>query len=174
MNAIDYFISTTLISLVGRWPLLDSLAVFFSQYAGYGLLIFLLVLVLWKRNYGAVLLQALIASFISRGIITEGIRFFWHRARPFEALSFSPLVQKLAEVSGSFPSGHATFYFAIATVFFLRSKKLGSIFFGVSALMGIARVYGGVHWVSDILGGAAIGVASGLFVVWVFGKLQRK
>lgn len=174
MNAIDYFISTILISFVGRWPLVDSVAVFFAQYAGYGLLVFLVVLVLWKRNYGVVLLQALVAAFISRGILVEVIRFFVHRSRPFDALSFSPLVQKLTEVSSSFPSGHAAFYFAISTVVFLRSKIWGSIFFAVSVLMGLARVYGGVHWASDILAGAVIGIASGLFVSWMFRKLQRK
>ncbi len=174
MNAIDHSISITFVSFVGRWPFLDSLAVFFAEYAGFALLVFLVGLVLWKRSYGVVLVQVGIAAFISRGIITEGIRFFWYRARPFEALSFSPLVQKLAEVNSSFPSGHATFYFAISTVVFLRSKKLGSIFFTVSLLMGISRVYGGVHWASDILAGAAIGIASGLFVWWLFRKLKRK
>jgi undecaprenyl-diphosphatase len=174
MNIIDYSISTTLVSFVGEWPLLDSIAVFFAQYAGYGLLIFLGVLFVWKHAYGAVVLQALIASFVSRGVLTEAIRFFLHRTRPFETLSFSPLVQKLTEVNSSFPSGHAAFYFAIATVVFLQSKKLGSIFLVVSLLIGIARVYGGVHWASDILAGAAIGIVSGLFVSWLFRKLQRK
>lgn len=173
MNAIDYSISTTLVSLVGRWPLLDSIAVFFAQYAGYGLLIFLAILFLAQRAWGTVVLQAMVAAFISRGILTEAIRFFWQRARPFEALSFSPLVQKLAEVHSSFPSGHAAFYFAIATAVFLRSKKLGSIFLAVSFLMGIARIYGGVHWASDIVGGALLGIASGLFVSWLFRKTQR-
>ena len=173
MNTIDYFISTTLLSFVGRWPLFDSVAVFFAQYAGYGLLIFLVFLFLWKRAYGVVLVQALLAAFISRGILVEAIRFFWYRARPFDALSFSPLLQQLS-MSSSFPSGHAAFYFAISTIVFLRSKKLGSIFFGVSVLMGLARVYGGVHWASDIAGGAALGIFSGLFVSWMFRKLQRK
>ena len=173
MNAIDYFISTTFLSFVGRWQLLDSIVVFFAQYAGYALLVFLGVLFLWKRAYRVVVLQALVAGFISRGIITETIRFFLHRARPFIELSFSPLVQKLTEVNSSFPSGHAALYFAIATVVFLRSKKLGSIFFGAAVFMGIARVYGGVHWASDILAGAAIGVASGLFVSWLFRWRQR-
>jgi len=172
MNAIDYSISITLVSLVGRWPLADSIAVFFAQYAGYGLLIFLAILFLWNRTYGAVLFQALVAAFISRGILTEAIRFFWHRARPFETLSFPPLVQKLSEVYASFPSGHAAFYFAISIVVFLHSKKMGSIFLAVSFLMGIARIYGGVHWASDIVGGVLLGIASGLFISWVFRKTK--
>ena len=174
MNAIDYFISAAFLSFVGRWPLVDFIAVFFAQYAGSALLVFLGVLFLWKRVPRVVALQALIASFISRVILTEAIRFFSHRARPFDALSFSPLVQKLSEVSSSFPSGHAAFYFAISTVIFLRAKKLGSIFLVVSFLMGVARVYGGVHWASDILAGAAIGIASGLFVSWMFQKVHGK
>ena len=173
MNAVDYFISTALISLVGRWAFLDLIAVFFAQYAGYGLLIFLTLLLLWKRVNWPVFAQALLAAFISRGILVETIRFFWFRARPFEALSFSPLVQKLTEVSSSFPSGHAAFYFAISTVVFLRSKKLGSMFLGVSFLMGVARIYGGVHWASDVLAGALLGISSGLFVYWLFRRARK-
>lgn len=173
MYAVDYFISTTLVSIVGQWPILDFFAVFLAQYSGYVLLVFLVALALWKHTYRIVVLQALIAAFISRGIITEVIRFFVHRTRPFEALAFSPLVQKLTEVNSSFPSGHAAFYFAIATIVFLRSKKIGSIFFAISFLMGISRVYGGVHWPSDILAGAIIGIVSALFVSWLFKKLQK-
>ena len=170
MNAIDYSISTTFLSLVGRWPVLDFIAVFFAQYSGYGLFFLLTALMLRKPFWRTIFFQMVLAVFISRGIITEGIRLFWYRARPFEALSFSPLVHNLIEreVNSSFPSGHATLYFAIATVVFLRSKKLGSIFLIVSFLMGISRIYGGVHWASDILVGAAIGITSGLFASWLF------
>jgi undecaprenyl-diphosphatase len=70
----------------------------------------------------------------------------------------------------SFPSGHAAIFFAIATAVYLYNKKLGIWFFVVAILMGMARIFVGVHWPSDILGGAVIGIISGIIVGKIFKK----
>jgi len=64
----------------------------------------------------------------------------------------------------SFPSDNATYLFAIATGFWLISRGWG-LFFGVFAtLASLARVYLGIHYPSDILVGALIGIATTLAV----------
>lgn len=79
--------------------------------------------------------------------------------RPFDA---SPAVQPLLAESGyAFPSGHATFFMALAASLWFYHKRL-AVFFGISAiLIGIARISAGVHWPIDILGGLFLGYAVG-------------
>jgi undecaprenyl-diphosphatase len=87
----------------------------------------------------------------------------YDRPRPFVALpDIHPLIATLpSENLQSFPSGHALFFFAIATVLFCFNKRVGVLAFIAAAVMAIARVYVGVHWPSDILGGAVIGMLTG-------------
>ncbi|MBI2123950.1 MAG: phosphatase PAP2 family protein [Candidatus Wildermuthbacteria bacterium] len=137
--------------------------IFFATYAGYLLMGGLLVFLLrgWKKHI-VLVLQMIVAAILSRGVITEAIRLVWHRARPFVEQNFVPIIPHAN--SASFPSGHATFFFAVGTVLYLYNKKAGMAFLLGSALIGIARVLAGVHWPSDIVWGALIGVACGLAV----------
>lgn len=64
----------------------------------------------------------------------------------------------------AFPSGHATFFFAIATAIFLRHKKTGLWFFAAALLISLARIAAGVHFPIDILGGAVLGVGIAYFL----------
>ena len=108
------------------------------------------------------LFEAIGAAILARGVITEVIRFFWHRNRPFVEQNIAPLIDHSA--SGSFPSGHAAFFFAIGTVLYFYNKKAGILFLMGSAVIGFARVTAGLHWPSDIAGGALIGIFSGWLV----------
>ena len=67
--------------------------------------------------------------------------------------------QLLPETSWSFPSGHATFFFAMATAIYLYNKKWGIFFFAATVLMTVSRVVSGIHYPFDIIGGAVIGIA---------------
>ena len=64
----------------------------------------------------------------------------------------------------SFPSDNATYLFAIATSLWLISKRWG-LFFGIfAAFAAVARVFLGIHYPSDIIVGALIGIATSLAV----------
>ncbi|KKU77552.1 MAG: PAP2 superfamily protein [Parcubacteria group bacterium GW2011_GWA2_47_64] len=109
------------------------------------------------------------AALLSRGVV-EALRLFIHRPRPFVAdPSIVPLI---SETSFSFPSGHAAFFFALATTVYLRDKRLGVWFFLAALLIGIARVLAGVHYVTDILGGAALGVVAAYGTHLFFARYQ--
>jgi len=82
-----------------------------------------------------------------------------HRAFTFDANSL--------ETWSSFPSDHAVLFFALATGVFLVSRRTG-VFLYAYTVIGIClpRVYMGLHYPSDILAGAVLGVAAGYTARW--------
>jgi len=154
--------------------ILDGAAVFCAQYLPYLLVFGFLILVFyekgWRRKW-YLFFEAAIAIILSRGLLTEIIRFFYNHPRPFDVFGFTPLI---GEAGSSFPSGHAAWFFALATVIFFRNRKWGIWFFVLALVNGIARIYVGVHWPFDILGGAAIGIASAIFIHWLLRGSREK
>ncbi|MEK7464835.1 MAG: phosphatase PAP2 family protein [Patescibacteria group bacterium] len=125
-----------------------------------------------RKNWGMVFV-ALASAFIARYGMTELIRFFYDRPRPFEVLTdLHQLI--LRDGGGSFPSGHATFYFAIAAVISRYYPKTSILFFLMAFNLSVARIQAGLHWPSDVLGGAAIGIAVGLLTHWLTKKYQNR
>lgn len=125
-----------------------------------------------RRNWEMVSV-ALVAGLIARFGITELTRFFYDRPRPFEIL---PDLHQLVfhNGGGAFPSGHASFYFALAAVIGRYHPKTSILFYIAAALLTFSRVAAGIHWPSDILGGAVIGIAVGLFAVSVFRRFHDR
>jgi len=141
---------------------LDDLGVFFAQYLPYLLGLGFLILAFnnkdWRIKF-LVFVDGAIAVILSRGIVTELIRYFYHHPRPFDALGFAPMV---SESGYSFPSGHAAFFFALAMIVFFYNRRLGAWYFLFAIANGIARIFVGVHWPLDILGGAIVGILCGI------------
>jgi len=170
---MDFALFHFLRSLIGRSPFLDDAVLFFARFFPY-FIIFALFLFLLRKIHGwkkrlYVFLTLALSVILSRGIIVEVIRFFYHRSRPFLVLDFTPLFP--AE-SFSFPSGHAAFFFALSFVIFYLDRRWGYWFLGASLLNGLARVVSGVHWPSDILAGILLGFL-GFLCVYYFLNPKR-
>ena len=73
-----------------------------------------------------------------------------------------------SETGKSFPSEHATAAFGVAfvTLIFL-SRSWGLLLTVVAAAIGFARIYAGVHYPSDILGGAVVALLGVIVAVMV-------
>lgn len=125
-----------------------------------------------KKNWEMVGL-ALLAALVSRFGITELIRFFYNRPRPFEVLSDIHQIV-FRDGGGSFPSGHAAFSFAVAAVVSRYYPKTGVLFFLAALNLSVARIQVGLHWPSDIVGGAIIGIAVGLSVSILVQHIWRR
>ncbi|OHA09080.1 MAG: hypothetical protein A3B37_00870 [Candidatus Sungbacteria bacterium RIFCSPLOWO2_01_FULL_59_16] len=120
----------------------------------------------FRRKNWEMAFIALAAALVARFGIAEFIRFFYDRPRPFESLAdVHQLVFR--DGGGSFPSGHAVFYFAIAAVVSRYYPKTSILFYLAALNLSVARIQAGVHWPSDILGGAVIGIAVGLAMHWL-------
>jgi undecaprenyl-diphosphatase len=155
----------SLFGLARRSFLLDGAGVFLAEYLIYFLVAGIAVFIFTEkssRRRWFVFAALTLSAILSRGILTEAIRFFYPRPRPFEVLGLTPLFTE--NLNNSFPSGHATFIFALAMALWFFNRRWGTWYLVLAFAVGIARVFAGVHWPADILGGAAIGAVSAFLV----------
>jgi len=113
----------------------------------------------------AVGVDGVIASLIAGGFVTPALKFATGRTRPREATQTFEL--KPFSGASSFPSGHTTEAFAVASVIAAEydSKWIKGISYGTAVLVGFARVHHQAHFLSDVTAGALIGSAVGRSVV---------
>lgn len=160
---MDFLIFQTLNSLVGKNVFLDNLGIFFADrfsYVVFGAL-FLFLLKNYKK-YRPMVLKAVAAGPLAWFGISELIKLLWVRPRPFIENQVNLLLYH--EPDGSLPSSHAAFFFAVATIVYSYNKKAGILFFIAGFLIGFSRVFVGIHWPSDVLAGAIVGVFSALII----------
>lgn len=109
--------------------------------------------------------REILIVFFSAGIavvLAKLFKLLFHTIRPFELL---PQVQSLFfESDYAFPSGHATFFMALAFAIYFSHKKIGYVFMFLALIIGLARVVAGVHFPIDILGGFLLGIGTAYLV----------
>ena len=160
-------------NLVGRSHTFDTLVLFLAAYLQYLLAVVFLLFLFFATYKTREKLRIFWVTVISAGIarlgVTELIRLLYHRPRPFITLHVHTL---LVDNEWSFPSGHSAFFFALATAIYLYNKKWGLGFFIAAILMNISRIIAGVHYPSDILGGAIIGIVVAHVVFYFSDKVN--
>ncbi len=138
---------------------LKPLVVFASVYLGW-LLLGVVIIVFSSRRWRDEL-AFVISAAVSAWLVGFLIKWLWPVARPFVKLSeVLPLIS--VSDAGAFPSGHATFFFALALAVYALDQKLGQWLIAGAVIIGLARIMAGVHWPGDILGGF---VLAGLVVL---------
>ncbi len=152
---------------------LDILGIYFAKYLGY-LLIFCLFLFIFKnfKKYKRMVFEALISAVFTRVVVVSFFRWILPRSRPFVENQVNLLLEH--PPTSAFPSAHASFYFAIATIVYFYNKKAGIFFFIASFLIGISRVFSGIHWPLDILAGIVVGIFSGWLIHKIFQRYLRR
>lgn len=103
-------------------------------------------------------------------LVNQAIGHIWFRERPYAA--HPGHADLLASPSGdpSFPSDHATAAFAIAFTVLFFSMRIGSVLLAAAGAIGVSRILVGLHYPSDVLAGAVIGLACAAFVTLVARK----
>lgn len=159
---IDLFIFNLINGQALKWYWLDFVVFIIAKYSEYILILVLfLFLAINFKKYWRMLLEAIIVAIFTRFVLAEIISWLWFRPRPFVTNNVNLLVNYNAK-DASFPSGHASFYFSLSTIVYFYNKKIGTIFYIASLFIVLARVFVGIHWPSDILAGAVIGILVGL------------
>jgi len=162
INSLDMIIfnGVNQFALKNFW--VDTLAIFFADFFQYVLILSLAIfLVVNFKKYWKMVIEALVSAVFARFAVNEIIQLFWQRPRPFVNNNVNLLFEHLGP---SFPSGHAAFFFAISTIVFLYNKNASLLFFFASIIISLARIFSGIHWPSDILAGALVGILSGFLI----------
>lgn len=124
---------------------------------------------MWRRPWFLLLLVA--ADLAANGLSLVLRQWIGRLRPPLVYPDPRPLVP--TPHTGSFPSGHSATAFACATVIAWASPRLAVPAFVLAALVAWSRVYVGVHWPLDVLGGAALGVLVATALLKLVGARPR-
>ncbi len=132
----------------------------YGCYAAYPLLLAVLAVQRDGRFWRALLVPGI--SFLLVSLVRQWI----NAPRPYEQLAIQPLIQK--DTRGkSLPSRHVFSMFVIAMTFLWILPPLGVVLLVCGGVLAAVRVIGGVHFLRDVLAGAAAGAVAGILGFYV-------
>ncbi len=179
-TAIFHFINQTLSTPLGDliWPYITDYAQLLPVKIAF-VLVWLLLIVRGGRigRTAALLLIPTIAlaDQLSSSVIKEIVS----RPRPCHTVDGVQVIHAIHLLvdcgpGKSFPSSHAVNNFAAATLFSLLYRKWSWAFFAWASCIALSRVAVGVHYPSDVLGGAIIGIVVASVVYWAWQNVESR
>lgn len=166
VELIQYFNTQTFFqayNMANQNALLGNLAVFGAKY----LILIIFLIVATSGLFGntsdrkALILVILAVPFAAVSLTL--IHLFINEPRPFVAFPISPLIAH--PNNPSFPSIHATWSAVAAFGLIFYKHKFAPLLFVLMLWVGLSRVFVGVHYPSDVLGGFVVGLLS-IFLAW--------
>ena len=159
-------------SLEGHDTIGDALASFVDVWAVPVFVLATLALWLLDRpgatyRWKVACLSAPIAAVVGIAM-SQVISHIWDRPRPADAHPADTLLLVPASHDPSFPSEHAVASFAIAfSILFVGSRLVGALFLVGAGAISVSRVFVGLHYPGDVLGGMVVGFLAALLVFYV-------
>ena len=156
-------------------PLLDKILAFITSLGNAGIIWIVLAVVLLilpkTRKTGIIVAAALLMDLILCNLILKNLVA---RVRPYDVnTAIAILIKKPLDFS--FPSGHTAASFAAMTALFLaKMKKAWIAALVLAVLIAFSRLYFYVHYPTDVLGGAVVGILSGIIVYAIVEKIDKR
>lgn len=159
-------------------PFLDDFFIYYTD-LGDGLfsIVVVFLLLIFRRFR---LAWQVLAAYIISGLIAQLLKEMIYSPRPKDFFKLKEYIYWIRGVTlngnASFPSGHATSAFALATslALFVENKKISLLYLLAAILVGYSRIYLAQHFPVDVMGGATIGVLTAPLVFFFFDRYQSK
>lgn len=156
-------------------PLLDKILAFITSLGNAGIIWIVLAVVLLilpkTRKTGIIVVAALLMDLVLCNLILKNLVA---RVRPYDVnTAIAILIKKPLDFS--FPSGHTAASFAAMTALFLaKMKKAWIAALVLAVLIAFSRLYFYVHYPTDVLGGAVVGILSGIIGYAIVEKIDKR
>ncbi len=157
-----------------RSSLLDALFQFFTLFGEETVLILILGFIYWcyDKAHGEVIGLTVFISIA----INSVLKIIINRPRPFLVDSRIENLKPSTSGSSSMPSGHtqtaATTYFSLNRLF--KKNWMLIIAIVITFFVAFSRMYLGVHYLSDVLVGAALGIILAIYIPKLLDKIENK
>ena len=177
VTQIDFCILNAIQTL--RTPVLDFIMRYIT-YLGSGGAVWIVISVIMlffkrTRKTGITLALALIIGLL---LSTLGLKNIIMRERPFNTegalLDVNSLLIGAPSGRVSFPSGHSVSSFSAAAVLMIYSRKIGMPAFILAAFIAFSRLYLYVHFPSDVIAGAILGILFAVISDITVNSIRRK
>lgn len=156
-----------------RSPILDKVMALLSTLGDMGILwIAIGVLLLFSKKYrcgGWQMLIAMLLTFVVGNLILKNA---FDRLRPCQIDETINLIVKIPHDS-SFPSGHTMNGITAALTLIFIDKRMGIPAMILAVCIAFSRMYNFMHFPTDVLAGAVIGIVSAVLMNYIFTKLSR-
>lgn len=159
---VDFYVERYLQRVRARWPLFDRTVRWIARYGPvvfFAEMFFLCLcslqtfVVFWQAIHG---ITVAIVAAVTTKLLVDPLAKRFSRKRPFVTIGYIPLVAK-DPLDPSFPSNHAGGAMALATVLIVQFPWFSLFTVSLALAVIFSRLYAGLHYVSDVLAGGAIG-----------------
>lgn len=150
---------------------LNPFFVFIAEYMIFFLVLAVLMFLFSRSNKNRIMVICAFIALVISEILAKIAGQFHSNYQPFAEL---PNVNKLVEkaVNNSFPSDHTIIFFSFCITFWLFKRGWGFLWGILAVLVGISRIWVGVHYPADVLVGAIISIISAMIVYKIVLKLS--
>ena len=151
---------------------LDTFFVYLTFLGDGGFSVIVIVLFLVMRRWSPAI--QILASFLLSALLSLILKNIFSMPRPkqfFAPGQYAYFIDGITHTGfASFPSGHTTSIFALATMLALLEKnKKASVGYLLGAVaVGYSRIYLGQHFLNDVLMGSTVGLVISILVHWLF------
>ena len=162
MSLLNLWVLHFVNSFAGKFHILDSIMVFTAKYSPYIIAsVLFLIFVLGNKSSKSLSIIAAISGVFAL-LLNQIISALYYSPRPSMLYNVTLLLPPSNDAS--FPSDHTALAFAVSVAILSANKRLGILLILFSLLTGVSRVYCGLHYPVDILGGMATGITSAALI----------